>query len=90
MRETSFMHGKIKWFDTKKGYGFINSDEGIEYFVHYTGVNHDPNEFVKFNPGDEVEFELTDGAKGVQAVNVTLVKAAPVVRAPRKRIVTTK
>lgn len=70
--------GKIKWFDTKKGYGFIIADDGKEYFLHYTGVaNHNDEDYVRFNNGDEVEFNIMNGAKGEQACDVVVTKAAP-------------
>ncbi|MBE6175290.1 MAG: cold-shock protein [Rikenellaceae bacterium] len=65
------MTGKVKWFDNKKGYGFIISEEGKEVFVHFTGIVKEG--FKALNEGQNVEFELSDGDKGVQAVNVVVV-----------------
>ena len=65
------MTGKVKWFDNKKGYGFIISEEGKEVFVHFTGIVKEG--FRALNEGQNVEFELSDGDKGVQAVNVVVV-----------------
>ena len=65
------MTGKVKWFDNKKGYGFIISDEGKEVFVHFTGIVKEG--FRALVEGQNVEFELSDGDKGVQAVNVVVV-----------------
>ena len=66
------MNGKVKWFDSKKGYGFIIAEDGKEIFVHYTGIIKEG--FKALSEGQEVEYELTDGDKGVQAVEVKLVE----------------
>ena len=66
------MNGKVKWFDPKKGYGFIVAEDGKEIFVHYTGIIKEG--FKALSEGQEVEYELTDGDKGVQAVEVKLVE----------------
>ena len=66
------MTGKVKWFDSKKGYGFIIAEDGKEIFVHYTSIVKDG--FKALSEGRNVEFELGDGAHGVQAVNVVEVK----------------
>ena len=58
-----------KWFNNQKGYGFISDAEGHDVFVHYSGLNMDG--FKTLEEGQEVEYEVTDGAKGPQAVNVT-------------------
>jgi len=65
------MKGKVKWFDSAKGYGFIHSDEGKDIFVHYTGVERDG--FKSLEQGQDVEFEISDGKRGPQATNVKLV-----------------
>ncbi|MBQ3535772.1 MAG: cold-shock protein [Alistipes sp.] len=65
------MVGKVKWFDSKKGYGFILTDEGREVFVHYTGIVAEG--FKALTEGQNVEFEIGSNDKGVQAVNVTVV-----------------
>lgn len=66
------MTGKVKWFDSKKGYGFIIAEDGKEIFVHYTGIVKEG--FKALSEGRVVEFELGDGVHGVQAVNVIEVK----------------
>lgn len=66
------MTGKVKWFDSKKGYGFIIAEDGKEIFVHYTGIVKEG--FKALSEGRPVEFELGDGVHGVQAVNVVEVK----------------
>lgn len=67
-----FMTGKVKWFDGKKGYGFITEESGKEIFVHFSGIVKDG--FKSLNEGQKVEFELGHGAKGEQAVNVSVVE----------------
>lgn len=62
------MKGFVKWFDNKKGYGFISDEEGNEHFVHYSNIAVDG--FKSLNNGDAVEFELTPCEKGQQATNV--------------------
>jgi cold shock protein len=60
--------GTVKFFDSTKGFGFITeAGTSAEYFVHVTGLNEDIKE------NDEVEFDLVDGKKGKNAVNVTVV-----------------
>ena len=60
--------GKVKWFNEVKGYGFVVIDDGREVFVHYTGIMGDG--FRTLNEGEDVEFEVTETPKGLQAVNV--------------------
>ena len=66
------MTGKVKWFDSKKGYGFILSEEGKEVFVHYTGIIAEG--FRALTEGQNVEYEIGNNEKGVQAINVTVIK----------------
>lgn len=61
--------GTVKWFNNQKGYGFISDEQGNDVFVHYSGLNMDG--FKTLEEGQTVEFDITDGAKGPQAVNVT-------------------
>ena len=61
--------GTVKWFNTSKGYGFIQRDSGGDVFVHYKSIGGDG--FKKLNEGDKVEFEVMETEKGLQAVNVT-------------------
>lgn len=61
--------GTVKWFNNQKGYGFISDEEGNDVFVHYTGLNMEG--FKTVEEGQAVEFEVVNGAKGPQAVNVT-------------------
>ncbi len=62
------MRGTVKWFNNQKGYGFICDEAGNDIFVHYTALNMDGYKTLK--EGQEVEYELADGAKGPQALNV--------------------
>jgi len=66
------MTGKVKWFNSQKGYGFITGDDGKEVFVHFSGIAK--NGFKALNDGQLVEYEFGEGAKGAQAVNVTIVE----------------
>jgi len=66
------MKVQVKWFDSKKGYGFITGENGKEIFVHFSGIMSDG--FKSLNEGQQVEFEVGNGAKGEQAVNVTVVE----------------
>ena len=61
--------GTVKWFNNQKGYGFICNEEGNDIFVHYTGLNMEG--FKTVSEGDEVEYEVIEGEKGPQAINVT-------------------
>ena len=60
--------GKVKWFNNKKGYGFITTDSGTDVFLHHSAIQGDG--FKTIEEGQEVEFEITQGPKGDQAVNV--------------------
>ena len=60
--------GTVKWFNNQEGYGFISDEAGNDVFVHYSGLNMEG--FKSLEEGQEVEFEVTEGAKGPQAVNV--------------------
>ena len=63
------MKGTVKWFNNQKGYGFISDESGKDVFVHYSGLNMEG--FKSLEEGAAVEFDVTEGAKGPQAVNVT-------------------
>lgn len=67
--------GTVKWFNNQKGYGFISDAEGNDVFVHYTGLNMEG--FKTLEEGQEVEFEVVNGAKGPQATNVTRIQFVP-------------
>ncbi len=61
--------GKVKWFNSEKGYGFIESNDGEDVFVHYSAIEMDG--YKTLEEGMEVQFEVIEGAKGPQASNVT-------------------
>ncbi|MFH1836611.1 MAG: cold shock domain-containing protein [Candidatus Omnitrophota bacterium] len=60
--------GKVKWFNNKKGYGFIAPEEGDDVFVHHSSIQGEG--FKTLEEGQDVEFEIKQGEKGVEAVNV--------------------
>lgn len=61
--------GTVKWFNAEKGYGFIATEEGNDVFVHFTAIMGDG--FKTLDEGQQVEFEVVDGARGPQAANVS-------------------
>ncbi len=65
------MKGTVKWFNNQKGYGFISDETGNDVFVHYSGIVSEG--FKSLEEGMAVEFDVTDGAKGPQAINVVRV-----------------
>jgi CspA family cold shock protein len=67
-QEVIMARGKVKWFNAKKGYGFISTSEGKDVFVHYNEVKSEG--FKTLDEGQEVEFEINSGPKGDHAVNV--------------------
>ena len=60
--------GTVKWFNNQKGYGFISDEAGNDVFVHYAGLNLEG--YKTLEEGQAVEYEVADGEKGPQAVNV--------------------
>ncbi|MCR5542752.1 MAG: cold-shock protein [Eubacterium sp.] len=64
--------GTVKWFNNQKGYGFITDEEGKDVFVHFSGLNMEG--FKTLEEGQKVEFDLTEGEKGPQATNVTVIQ----------------
>ncbi|MCX7653598.1 MAG: cold shock domain-containing protein [Fervidobacterium sp.] len=66
------MKGTVKWFDAKKGYGFITKEDGEDIFVHYSAIQAEGYKTLK--EGDKVEFDVQNGQKGPQAANVKVIK----------------
>jgi CspA family cold shock protein len=64
--------GTVKWFNADKGYGFITPEDGDDLFVHYSEIQSDG--FRSLNEGDQVEFEVTEGRKGLQASAVVVLR----------------
>ncbi|GIP60221.1 cold shock domain-containing protein [Paenibacillus woosongensis] len=62
------MQGKVKWFNAEKGYGFIETEEGADVFVHFSAIQSEG--FKTLEEGQSVEFEIVEGARGPQAANV--------------------
>ncbi|MFW6138293.1 MAG: cold-shock protein [Spirochaetota bacterium] len=60
--------GKVKWFNERKGYGFISREDGDDVFVHYSEI--DSEGFKTLDEDQEVSFEIKEGPKGLQATNV--------------------
>jgi len=63
--------GKIKWFDEKKGFGFIEQDNGQDVFVHYSGILGEG--FRRLEEGERVQFDIVQGDRGPKAQNVSKV-----------------
>ncbi len=64
--------GTVKWFNGEKGFGFISQENGDDLFVHYSEIQSDG--YRSLDEGDTVEFEITQGKKGLQASAVTVVR----------------
>ncbi|MFW9825073.1 MAG: cold-shock protein [Candidatus Thorarchaeota archaeon] len=69
--------GTVKWFNNRKGYGFIATEEG-DIFVHHSAIVKKADEYATLNESDKVEFEITQGEKGPAASKVVVTEAAPV------------
>lgn len=63
--------GRVKWFNEQKGFGFISRENGSDVFVHFSAIKRDG--FKSLNEGDEVEFDVSQGPKGLQAANVVVI-----------------
>ena len=73
----NLVKGTVKWFNSKKGFGFINSEEGNDVFVHFSALAGEDDDHKTLNENDEVEFDVVQGEKGPQANNVVVTLKAP-------------
>ena len=64
--------GTVKWFNGSKGYGFITKEEGSDVFVHYKAIEGDG--YKTLDEGDQVQFDVEQGPKGLQAINVSKIQ----------------
>jgi CspA family cold shock protein len=62
--------GTVKWFNERKGFGFLSQEDGDDVFVHYSSIQS--SGFKSLTEGQSVQFDVQDGPKGLQAVNVTV------------------
>ncbi|PFW54204.1 cold-shock protein [Bacillus cereus] len=62
------MQGRVKWFNSEKGFGFIEREDGDDVFVHFSAIQQDG--YKSLEEGQKVEFDIVDGARGPQAANV--------------------
>ena len=69
---TKVMTGEVKWYDPKKGIGFIKAEDGNDYYIHHSGITKGHMRSVLID-GEEVTLELTEGKKGLEATNVCIV-----------------
>lgn len=66
------MKGTVKWFNAEKGFGFITTEEGNDVFAHFSQINKEG--FKTLEEGQEVEFNVVEGAKGLQAENISILQ----------------
>ena len=71
-------NGIVKWFNSSKGYGFIEQEDGPDVFVHHSGINS--TGFKTLDEGDRVTFDIEQGPKGPAATNVTVVQLKVLIR----------
>lgn len=65
------MTGTVKWFNAEKGFGFITTEEGSDVFAHFSQINKEG--FKTLEEGEKVSFDVVEGAKGLQAENITVI-----------------
>jgi len=75
--------GKVKWFNTRKGYGFISTEDGTDIFVHYSNISGDG--YKTLVEGDAVSFDIVEGEKGLRAENVVQQSASKSKAAPESK-----
>ncbi|MCK5581507.1 MAG: cold-shock protein [Candidatus Omnitrophica bacterium] len=63
--------GKVKWFNNQKGYGFISPESGEDVFAHFSAIQSEG--YKTLEEGQDVEFEIVDGPKGLQAQNIIVI-----------------
>ncbi len=73
--------GKVKWYDAEKGFGFISDDDGSDVFLHANAL---PEGVATLKGGARVEYSVAEGRRGTQALQVTLLEAAPTVTAGKR------
>jgi CspA family cold shock protein len=69
--DVTMANGTVKWFNDRKGYGFIEQEDGPDVFVHHSGINS--TGFKSLNEGDNVTFDIEQGQKGPTATNINVV-----------------
>jgi cold shock protein len=74
--------GKVKWYDTEKGFGFLSKDEGGDVFVHSSAL---PSGVASLKPGQRVEFGVAEGKRGEQALSVRILDPLPSVAAAQRK-----
>ena len=74
MAQATQKKGTVKWFDVRKGYGYITDEDGNDYFAHFSGIT-EGRHYTGLKDGDQITFDVVEGKKGEQAGNIKLVPA---------------